>query len=144
MILSVFAPCRPVVSTTEMANLFFSALFYHTRVWICKELTIWRMSQINLYFRKDKRLRWQAELQTPPKRQHLWRCRETDVSPEADQLLKWISRLRTASRVRMFEKHLQKHMYELYFRFNLWNLWSAINPFGSCLAVILGDKVPID
>jgi hypothetical protein len=42
------------------------------------------------------------------------------------------------------EKHLQKHRDELYFYFNLRNLYAFIRSSGSFLALIFDDGVPFD
>jgi len=114
----VFAPCRTGASTIEIAILSLRAPFYHIRVGFCKELTTWLFRKAGGIserttggeYKPDHKRRPSAGIQTDARRltfRRKWTIGLVNVKvTDSEPCLQ-------------FEKHLQKHRYELYFHFNL-------------------------
>jgi hypothetical protein len=115
------APCGAGASTLEIAVLSLrepDAPFYHTRVGFCKELTTWRITKQAVFSKgrlAEITSRITNAVQTPEFTTMRGDRRFVGSGPIALINIK----VADSEPCSQFEKHLQKHRYELYFHFNL-------------------------
>jgi hypothetical protein len=92
--------------------------FYHTRVGFCKELTTWRTTK-QAVFSKGRLAEITSRITNATQTPEFMPMRGDRRFVESGPIVFINIRAGDSEPCSRFEKHLQKHRYELYFHFNL-------------------------